>query len=791
MDEFIDSDFNPDIFDLNTKDFKPFSNIIDWVMGKEGLKLTPYPRQFQIFLGMFEDYCPYCSDMDLVKDMWGVPPEEIIRRTAILQFGVCPHCNRNKRDFRQAGLIYDKHELVGVAGQRCLHPDFKVVRYDGSAIPLRDVTAGTWLRRAGKDKELPAIVKEVIGSVQPGYFKIWLQGLPDPVICSDEHLWPVVGLHNRRIPQEIRPAVALRKGDWLSCGDLPCGFRVINKIEKVHTTMNMVDLEIHDHVLFEAENGLDMHNSGKTAIAGMIATYITHRYLTLPKMPYEMFGLAPTTLRATFVATSKGQASETLWQNVKDMKGTCKWFQDYETHLTEEGNKYGQEFFKEMDTYIAYRNMKLALTFEAADPARLRGRTRYMAALDELGLFPSGDAYVGSGQECYTSLNNALITVRAASRKLIERGEIDPPKGWMLSVSSPIAEDDPIMPLLEVAKADMKMYAFHHATWEINPNITKDDLKSEMLKDANKFWRDWGAQPPSALDAFISKPEMLEAIVGQRRNAAVYTLGRVSQEVAGQIYHYRVVKVQSTQPHDNCFPRVLAVDAGETDNSYSFAIGYFDFETNKTVAEVLVEIEPEVTANGDLVSVSFERAVDVFKALKDPFKLFMFCADRWNSTSTIEQMRDAGLISFKHSPTLEEFKLFRSRIFGGEAELPARDCDMAIKHASIEYPVARCIQQARTVKEVGRRLTKPNVGSDDVFRAWALLDIVVYNNKEDLKKQWEKNKRGTSKRGIFAEGMPRRIRSGSVSQGAGGMRQSGSSVANSSMVRRVTKPNNR
>lgn len=790
FDELIDSDLNPEVFNLNMSDFKRAPNIIEWVKSPKFINITPFARQVEILTGLFEDHCVFCSDMDVVRDMWGLSLDEIFRKVSFLEHDTCPSCKRTRKDFREAGLVKDYHELVGVAGQRCMDPDTLLITFAGTYIRLRDVKPGTWLKKQHCDGS-PAIVKEVIGSVQPGHFKLWVEGLDKPFLCSDQHIWPIVGQgHLTHLDERMMPAAELKPGMLLRAWDSPQGFKRLARIEKVRGRTEMVDLEIHDHHLFRAACGLALHNSGKTALSAMVSTYITHQYLTLDGMPYEALGLTPTTIRGVFVATSKGQASETLWQNVLDLMDGCQWYTDYHEHLTEEGYRKGEEYFKRLNESITYYNKALALSFESANPAKLRGRTRFLGSLDELGLFPSGEQYAESGQECYTSLNNSLRTVRSATREQIQRGAINPPRGWMISVSSPIAEDDPIMPLLETAKTSSKMFAFHHPTWEINPTITMDDLKDEMLKDPKKFWRDFGAQPPTASDAFIGQPQMIDAIVQENvPNSLIYDFGRVSQSVGTATYYYRVLRVLGTRPHDVDYPRLLAIDAGETENSYGFVIGYYDFEREKVVTEAIAEIEPETTSQGQVVTVSFDKANEVFFQLQDIFNIKMAVADRWNSTLTLEQLRNKGIEAFKHSPKLHEFKLFRARIFNRESELPAYDADKTDKHPPATSPVARCVIQAKMVKEGANKLYKPAIGSDDVFRSWALLDIVATEYKDTLKELWEQQKRlkeGPGKGQLF--GLGHRVRGNygakvGSSGGLGGSPRSG----NSTNFRRVTR----
>ncbi|EHM1384039.1 hypothetical protein KFS98_003526 [Salmonella enterica] len=791
FDSLVASDLNPNALAIQTKDLKKCPNIIKFVRDDSYLKITPFARQAEILVNLFEDYCPHCSDMNVVNDMWGMALDDIFSKVQLLEFGRCPTCHRSKTEFRREGMLRDYQELVGVAGQRCLDPELEVLKMDGSMVKMKHLKAGDWLAPSDPTDRSPAIVKEVIGSVQPGVFKLYFDGLSEPVTCSDNHQWVIIGDSTSFIynSPKLLQASELKVGDYIQSWDTP--FRKLVRIDKVKMRMNLVDLEIVGHKTFCCKNGLVLHNSGKTAITAMIANYVLQQYLTIDGMPYEYFGLAATTVRGTFVATSKAQAGETLWQNFLDMYDSCRWMKEYVEVLQEVEYDTGDIMYRRLGESLHFRNKALALTFEAASPARLRGKTRFMGGMDELGWFQSGEEYVNSGQECYASIANSLRTVRSASNRLMERGEADPLRGWMFNISSPQSEDDPIMPLLENAKIpETRTYGFHYATWEINPTITKEDLKSEMLKDPTKFWRDFGACPPTASGAFLTQPESVNALCGDHDNAVEFSFKTFTRNVGTSVYHYITPQILGCYPHNVSYPRVVAIDAGEVDNSYSISVGYHDFESGKNVLEMHIETEPRVSQEGQAISVSFESVSEIIrKQLKDQFNIVYFVADRWNSTSTLEQARDAGLEAWKYSPTYADFKLLRARIFNQECEIPKLDAEPTNKHPPIESPIARLVLQAKTVRDGRNKLYKPVRGSDDGFRAWALLDIVLTNERDNLREVWEMQKRrGKKGKGSAFAQTARRLRYGSATTISGISSTSGTSYGG---ARRLRTPNKR
>lgn len=73
-------------------------------------------------------------------------------------------------------------------------------------------------------------------------------------------------------------------------------------------------------------NGIDNHNSGKSAIVAMCCAYLVHKNLKMQK-PNEIYGLLPANvLHGTFVALTYKQAAETLWEPFLAYITDSPWF---------------------------------------------------------------------------------------------------------------------------------------------------------------------------------------------------------------------------------------------------------------------------------------------------------------------------------------------------------------------------------------------------------------------------------------------------------------------------------
>ena len=132
LDQIIERNIDPTIFnDLNEGDIPKAKNCVEFFINRKFHNSSPFPRQLQIALELFEEACPDCSDPKLLHNMYDQDLGEILDRIQLLHFGVCPKCKKSKWDFYNEGKIHFKHTLKGCAGQRCVVGDTVIQTEDG------------------------------------------------------------------------------------------------------------------------------------------------------------------------------------------------------------------------------------------------------------------------------------------------------------------------------------------------------------------------------------------------------------------------------------------------------------------------------------------------------------------------------------------------------------------------------------------------------------------------------------------------------------------------------------
>ena len=696
--------------DLKSNNLDVCPNSVSWITQTKFGGFQPWPRQIEIVTRLFEDYCPYCSSESTVMNMWGKSMEEITSEVTFLQHGVCPQCGRNRNDFRAAGLHHGKHELVGVAGQRCLAGSTPLLKANG--VPARLETLAINDLLLDKDGKVCTITKLWMTS-QPGYFTLTFEmpdGTKTAIECGDSHIWITTR-------GEICSAM-LKQGDTIPT---LTGFAVLVGIEREQRPRIMYDLETSSSTFLHASKLL-LHNSGKTFITAVICGYISHRYIVLPGQAADNYELRNTPLLGTFVAGDLAQVAETTWGNFASEISHSNWYKGYFAYLQDEGKRLGAKLYDfKPDSHLWLANKKILLTYATASKRGLRGRTRIIGTIDELGWFDSSRQARVSGPEIFASLSNSLRTIRSAASSQWKKGNFDIPTAYMLNVSSPKAEDDPIMSLEVRSKKDPKSYCFHFATWEINPTISLEDMQSEQDKDPVAFERDFGAQPGISEGAFFSNPEILDAVIDdQRSNAFNYHSEIFTETVKDKDYHYiRAVLEDLQLPKDR--PYCLACDAGEANNSYG--LGLLGFEDGRVKLHGVVQIQPRALKGGKTAYVHFPSVDRLIIELNKliPIELVMF--DRWNSTNTVQTLRSAGIDALRYSLKYQDFQAFKMDVMSKSISLPGPEVPfrtLMFEMLSPQQTVAQLCRQLRTVRDTGRRVGKPENGDDDIFRCLVL-----------------------------------------------------------------------
>lgn len=483
--------------------------------------------------------------------------------------------------------------------------------------------------------------------------------------------------------------------------------------------------------------------SGKSAVVAMLSAYITQRMLKLQR-PNEVYGLLPSnTLHGTFVALTYAQAKDTLWDPFYGNVLDSPWFQEYHAMLDDYKERTGEELYKLNDTFIMYRHRRLLLYPAGPDKRTLRGRTRFLSSIDELGWFDnsadSGKVKMDATQ-VYQALERSLLTVRAAATKLWERGFTEVPTGYFINVSSPSSVRDKIMELVRKSQGSKLILGLIRPTWEMNPNVLRDNpvIVNEFKNDPIGAMRDYGAQPPLSSNQFLSAGIVTGAI-GDKPNAAILQhQEKRSKKTKDPMRYATIQKVRRTGK-----PSCLALDAGYVNNSFAMAVGHLA-DHKFPVIDAVMEVMPLPG-----VPLNFSRIYKhVIVPMLDARNIQLVAADRWNSLKILSDLEeDHEVQTRQYSLKYADMRLFKDYLEDKRILLPdpKRELDEITSYDQSNYPavfkndaIGHFYLQLLTVQDTGSQIIKGDQLTDDMVRAAMLCTRMLLD--EDNAELWEKDR---------------------------------------------------
>jgi len=475
--------------------------------------------------------------------------------------------------------------------------------------------------------------------------------------------------------------------------------------------------------------------AGKSMTLAMLATYITHKLLKLPK-PALQYGLLPNTLLAsTFVGLTHGKAVELLWTPFLTTVEDSPWFKDYHEMLKYYGDKNGDEYLKMNQLSIMYKHKNLLFHPSGPSKRTLRGNTRLVGIVDEIGWFPNEEndeeRERQSANEVYTALDNSLMTVRTAALERLAAGEDNIVIPLMACISSPSSYRDKIMMLVKSNVDSVETLAVHLPTWQFNPNMPKKAFKENFKANPVRAERDFGANPPTNDSPFFSNEERVEGVFGPKKNQVLYkyTLMTAKRTQAKM----KTAQIQNMVAIPKRAPSLLAIDAGQSNNSFALTVMHKKDGTgirgHKYNVDAVMEIQPDYKRN----TLNFARIYqDVIKPLVKHFNVKAVVADRWQSTKFLHDLEDElRVATMTYSLNYGDLVDIRDYIEDEKQQVyfPAMELtpqQVAELDITTDYP--RCFKyrpmshlyfQMLTIQDTGNAVIKGQNLTDDLFRSLA------------------------------------------------------------------------
>lgn len=499
----------------------------------------------------------------------------------------------------------------------------------------------------------------------------------------------------------------------------------------------MMDVHIPETNVYTAD-GFVHHNSGKSAIAGLLASYHLHRFLKIPD-PASYYNLLKGSLLVMrFVALTAGQANESIWNQFVRSVDTCAWFSQYHDFLKHHEKRLGVELNKWMTQSFGYTHKKITGYYLGASIDTSRGRTAIGSFFDEIGWWLGTEqAKRANAAETYQAYQKASRTIRNEAAERFLKGHYDIPTAIMTAVSSTSSKTDFMMHLIRLGKKDTRRVCSHKASWEVNPKFAQnpDELAAERESNYKTYLRDYGSVPPYSSDPFFDNENLVTrlAMLPRPEWPIIVEKGTVGLYLSAQ--HV---------PKDSTIPYCLAVDLGY--NKCGFAIALLKLkEADFSAIQIagLWGIYPSKEKN-EVVDMSMcfthfiKRLCEIF-----PIKLVVY--DQWQSKTQIQELMNMGIKAEQYSLSYKDFVDFRSQVIQAKLEVPEPELTLTDVDKSSDdildilhrHPYLHLIWQMLSVSEIGNKVCKGD-GDDDLFRAVVLGASYLWD--DDYRKDFEYKK---------------------------------------------------
>jgi len=224
--------------------------------------------------------------------------------------------------------------------------------------------------------------------------------------------------------------------------------------------------------------------SGKDYLSSILHLYGIHRCLCMLN-PQAFFGLSPTPMYFVNTARNDKQAKKVFFAQFIALLKDTPWF---EGKFREPG----------VDTVTFDKNIQ-ALSVNSQAFGWLGYNTIQWVG-DELAFFLENDQDDESesrAEECWQAAYGSCKTRFPKDYK-------------MIGITTPRYDDDFVMKKFHELSNREDGYTEQAATWDINPNLTKEDFKHEMIRDYRRTMRDFGAQPVGVIESFWPDPSNME-----------------------------------------------------------------------------------------------------------------------------------------------------------------------------------------------------------------------------------------------------------------------------------------
>jgi hypothetical protein len=360
--------------------------------------------------------------------------------------------------------------------------------------------------------------------------------------------------------------------------------------------------------------------SGKTQLGAMATTYELFR-LIMKGNPQKYYDLPPgQPIYILHVANSRDQAKDTIYAQTAGLLEHAEWF--WEHGLIERHNEF------------VFPKYHLFLRAEHSNSASLAGRTAKAVVLDETARFKDNQGKF-SGDAVYFTVSRAVKTFGK--------------EGKVFSVSSPIFVDDFQMRLMKEGKKIPSFLTYQLPTWKMNPRFTYKSLEAERRLNPDTFWRDYGAKPSAAVEAFFKN----ETLIDEAFDSTLPIL--IEDDIL----------LKNAKPLTDVYYYLAGDPAVKND---AFGLTLLHGTPRNIIVDFVHRFEQH---DGNEIDAEMVKWFIVSVARRYPLRCFI--VDTWQFPETIQAIEREGVFVKQHTVKKAEYDCLKECIYTGNIKIPVHE----------------------------------------------------------------------------------------------------------------------
>jgi hypothetical protein len=390
--------------------------------------------------------------------------------------------------------------------------------------------------------------------------------------------------------------------------------------------------------------------SGKTTLTSCIITYEVYKLLNkyCPQEYYEIMPEDP--IKVTCISTSKETASELFTKIVGHIERS-EFFRKYRRkptqqyvylHTQRDLDKYGDKGLASIQVRVAPCSAK-----------GLRGPGNIVVALDEMAFFFADEKNSGA-QSTKDRDDRAIYNAATPSVAKFKKKKDNSPDGKIICLSSPGPKSGKFYEEFERSfeEDNEDLFMMRAPTWEIDPELSTQFLKSKYKENPISFKAEFGAEFSDRLFGWIDDPDIVRKNVILGLKIKTRSMLRV--------------------------PHFMGIDVGLINDGTAVTIGHWVSELDKGAKVDRLEVDDyQVRYAQDEGKEYFvpDELVDWFITFTANFYIAKALMDQYNAMAIIPQLTKKGHKQFEYrhftdSLNSNVYQMLLSCFLSGTLKLP-------------------------------------------------------------------------------------------------------------------------